>query len=196
MSTCLRCIIKKLWRPIAAVHVALCALLLAGCVDSAAPILHDAKPIFGQRARLHLYALRDGAAHEPDIATYRWNGSRYVIPRWRSANLSPFTIHDFEGNDSIVQSFSTKGEKAIEYALARKLADGVYLVIAIDENDADEATRAALCSKAKFSPCRIETREQLLAFARATAAKPQQSGGLAVLVGGRSLAAGTSPSLR
>jgi hypothetical protein len=182
-------------RPATAAAIALCALTLAGCIDSAAPILHDAKPVFGERARLHLYSLRDGAAHEPDSVTYRWNGFRYVIPRWRLANLSAFTIHDFEGNDAIVQSFSPKGEKAIEYALARKLADGVYLVIAIDENDADEATRAALCTKAKSSPCRIETRDQLLAFARATAAKPHRGGGLAVLVAGRQPSA-TPPSLR
>ncbi len=178
-------IVEKLRRPIAAACVVLGGLTLASCIDSTAPILDEGKPVFGPRARLHLYSLRDGAAHQPEITTFRWNGSRYVVPRWRLNDLGAFTMHDFEGSDAIVQSISAKGERTVEYALARKLAEGVYLVIAIDENDADEATRATFCTKAKSSPCRIETREQLFAFARATAAKPHQSGGLAVLVAGR-----------
>ena len=53
----------------------------------------------------------------------------------------------------------------------RKLAEGVYQVIAIDEDDADEPTRAAHCKHPGGAACRIETREQLFAFARATAAQ-------------------------
>lgn len=178
-------LVEKLRRSIAAAGLALGALTLTACVDSSAPILSDGKPIFGQQVYVHLYSLHDGAAHRPEVVTFRWNGARYVVPRWRLKDLSAFTFHDFEGSDAIVQSFNAKGERTIEYALARKLADGVYLVIAIDEDDADEATRASSCTKAKSSPCRIETRDQLLAFARATAAKPHPGGGLAVLVGGR-----------
>ena len=62
----------------------------------------------------------------------------------------------------------------------RKLADGVYQVIAIDEADADEATRAANCKHPGGIACRIETREQLFAFARATAARRKNDGGLAI----------------
>jgi hypothetical protein len=145
----------------------------------------ESKPVFGERVRLHLYSLRDGAAHQPEIATFRWNGSRYAVPRWRLNELDAFTIHDFEGSDSIVQSFKAKGERVVEYALARKLTEGVYLIVAIDENDADEITRAELCTKGKAFSCRIENRDQLLTFARATAAKPRQGGGLAVRVAGR-----------
>jgi len=161
---------------------ALAAVMLAGCIQSAAPILSDAKPVFGESVRVHLYSLSDGNAHRPEVVTFRWNGSRYVIPRWRLSDLAGFTWHDFEGNDAIVQSFSSKGEHAIEYALARKLADGTYLINAIDENDADEATRATNCTKTQFSACRIEKPDQLFAFARATAGKTHQRGGLAVVV--------------
>ena len=45
------------------------------------------------------------------------------------------------------------------------------MVIAIDEDDADEPTRAAHCKHPGGAACRIETREQLFAFARATAAQ-------------------------
>jgi hypothetical protein len=178
-------IVGKLRHPIAAASVVLGAFLLGGCVESAAPILAESKPVFGERVRLHLYSLRDGRARQPEIGTFHWTGSRYVVPRWRLNELDAFTFHDFEGNDAIVQSFKAKGERVIEYALARKLADGVYLIVAIDENDADEATRTALCTKGKSFSCRIESSDQLFTFARATAAKPRQAGGLAVLVAGR-----------
>ena len=62
----------------------------------------------------------------------------------------------------------------------RKLAEGVYQVIAIDEDDADAATRAAECKHPGGAACRIETREQLFTFARATAAKRKTDGGLAI----------------
>jgi hypothetical protein len=160
----------------------LAATALTGCIQSAAPILSGAKPDFGDSMRVHLYSLSDGAAHRPEVVTFRWNGSRYVVPRWRLSNLAGFTMHELEGNDFIVQSFSTKGERPVEYALAHKLADGTYLINAIDENDADEATRAAYCTKTKLSACQIETSEQLVAFARAAALKEHQRGGLAVVV--------------
>jgi hypothetical protein len=93
---------------------------------------------------------------------------------------SAITVHAFEGADRIVQSIRTG--RPVEYAIARKLADGTYLVVAIDENDADETTRTKFCGKDAGTACRIETRDQLLAFARATAAKPHSTGGLAVLM--------------
>ena len=177
-------IVEKHGRRISAPCVALLGFMLSACIDSTAPILSDGKPVFGEQVRFHLYSLYDGAAHQAQIVTFRWNGARYAVSGKRH-DVSDFTIHDFEGNDAIVQGISVKKGRTIEYALARKLADGTYLVIAIDENDADEPARATLCTKAKSSPCRIETRDQLLAFARATAAKPHQQGGLAVLVTGR-----------
>ena len=58
-------------------------------------------------------------------------------------------------------------------------------MLAIDESDADAPTRAAFCGKGDPkdpSSCRITTREQLIAFARATAARRRQNGGLAILL--------------
>jgi hypothetical protein len=174
-------VFEKLPQLIKGVLVTLCAATLAGCIQSGAPLLGDAKPIFGERVQVHLYNLDEKGAHRPEVVTFRWNGSRYVVPRWRLSNLAGFTSHEFEGNDAIVQSYSTKG--ITEYAVARKLADGTYQVNAIDENDADEATRTALCTKTRSAGCVVYTRDQLVAFARATAAKTHPRSGLAVLVG-------------
>ncbi len=95
-------------------------------------------------------------------------------------DVRAFTVHPFEGSDYIVQSRPARHPEHVEYALMRKLAEGVYQVIAIDEADADEATRAANCKHPGGVACRIETREQLFAFARATAARRKTDGGLAI----------------
>jgi hypothetical protein len=159
--------------------------LLAGCIDSVQPILTDAQPLLGERPRLEFYALREGAAHEPTAETFAWRGTRYVPTGGTAADVGDFTLHNFkgdafEGADLIVQSI--RSGKPAEYAIARKLAGGTYLVVAIDENDADEATRGKFCGHEAGAACRVATREAVLAFAHATAAKPHAAGGLAVLM--------------
>jgi hypothetical protein len=96
-------------------------------------------------------------------------------------DTAAFSVHPFEGDDFIIQSVPADKEKHIDYALMHKLLDGVYHVLPIDENDASEAVRKAGCRKTKDSTCRIETRAQLFALARATAAKRHADrGGLAL----------------
>ena len=63
-----------------------------------------------------------------------------------------------------------------------QLADGVYLVAVVDESDADEATQNKFCEKPPGTACRVNSREAVLAFARASAAKPHAGGGLALLM--------------
>lgn len=75
---------------------------------------------------------------------------------------------------------SNKEPNKTEYALLHKLVEGVFLARVIDEDDAVEQTRITLCTKSDKSSCRIQTREQLFAFARATAARQHQSGGLVI----------------
>jgi hypothetical protein len=85
-----------------------------------------------------------------------------------------------DGSDLIVQSI--RAAKPVEYGIARKLADGVYLLIAVDESDADAATQNRFCEKAATVACRVKSREAVLALARASAAKPRAGGGLALLM--------------
>jgi hypothetical protein len=159
--------------------VAICALL-AGCIDSATPILTDAQPFLGEAPHLQFYALHDGAAHEPTDQTFRWQDGRYVAQSGASNDIGDFTLHAFEGADLLVQSI--RSSLPAEYAIARKLADGTYLVFYVDETDADDATRRKFCSTENGAACRVSSREAVLALARATAAKPHADGGLAVLI--------------
>jgi hypothetical protein len=177
-------ILPKLGRGCVAALLALVGL--AGCVDSAAPLLGGAQPVLGPTVRIHGYSLSDGRASGPEVGNFRWDGARYRVVGRPTFDVAAFTAVPFGGNDLIVQTRSSRPQvKAIEYALARKLADGAYLLAAIDEADADAATRSKLCVKSAGSSCRIESSEALLAFARATAAKPDLKGSLAVVVGGR-----------
>jgi len=164
-----------------AAFAALCAASLSGCVDSVGPILTDSQPEFGPRLRLQFYSLRKGFAQEPEQANFSWNGALYAHAGGGMKDFSAFSVHPFEGGDYIVQEVPAKRPRITEYGLLHKIADGTYQVIAIDEDDADEPTRAAFCGKgdkADPSPCRITAREQLLAFARATAARQKTDGGL------------------
>jgi hypothetical protein len=163
-----------------AAFAAICALSLAGCIDSSGPILTDTQPVLGPRLNLQLYSLREGHAHDPERASFTWDGKLYVRSGGGMKDVSSFTVHPFEAGDTIIQSSQLRHPQIAEYALMRKLAEGVYQVIAIDEDDTDAATRAAECKHPDGAACRIETREQLFTFARATAAKRKTDGGLAI----------------
>ena len=166
---------------------ALLALLpLAGCVDSAAPLLTGAQPVFGPTARIHGYSLGESRTSGPEIGNFRWDGAQYRVVGRATFEVAAFTAVPLAGDDLIIQSRSSRPRiKGIEYALARKLADGVYSLAAIDEADADEETRKKFCIKGAGSSCRLETAEAALAFARATAAKPDPKRSLAIIVGDR-----------
>ena len=163
-----------------AAAAALCALSLSACVDSVGPILPDVQPLLGERVRLQFYTLRKGFAEEPEQANYKWNRGRYVHTSGGLRDVSAFSVHPFEGDSFIIQSVAVKRPRITEYAVGFKLTDGVFQVIGIDEDDADAATRSAHCKKVHHSSCRIETREQLFALARATAARRKGEGGLVI----------------
>jgi len=162
---------------------ALFALSLSGCVESSIQIMSDSQAMLGPHPRLQFYGLRDGIAREPEQATFKWNGSIYVRTGGGMREVDGFSIHPFENGNYIVQEVPAKRKHMFEYAVMRKLVDGVYQVIVIDEDDADEATRTARCGKGtKTDPasCRIQTRDQLFAFARATVARHRDAGGLVI----------------
>lgn len=165
---------------IIAVLVALCGLAQSGCIDSKDAILADAKPELGPTLNLQLYTLRDGHALDPERTRFKWDGKRYVRGGGGLKDIASFTLHPFEGGNSIVQSVSTRHPEHVEYALMHTLADGVYTVVVIDEDDAAADVRAAQCKHPGGVACRIETPEQLFTFARATAAKKKTNGGLAI----------------
>jgi hypothetical protein len=154
-------------------------LALGGCVQSDGPILNDGAQTFGQTLKLQLYGLRNGYARDPESVSFAWNGNHYARTGGGLRDVRGFTIHPFEGDDMIVQTVAGKPGAVTEFAVAHRLADGVWQVVPVDEADADAATRDANCKSSKTA-CVIGTRQQLLAFARATAAHRKNDGGLAI----------------
>jgi hypothetical protein len=169
----------------------LAPIALAGCVSSSEPILTDGKAILGERGQIHVFSAPRDGVRDVLRMQFHWNGSRYVAGRGSGA--SDFTVHPFEGRDLIVQRTPaliaqrtpSPVPRRTQYGLARKLNDGVYLLIPISEEDVDETTRARFCTRTQDVPCRISTPEQLFVFARATAAKEEDSGGIAIVVAER-----------
>ena len=161
-----------------AAGVALCVLSFSGCVDSSGPVLPGARALFGQQLRLQFYTLRNGAADEPEQATYKWDGTQYAHVSGGMDDVGSFSVHPFEGANLIVQTAAAKRPGVFEYAVAHRLADGVYQVIAIDEDDAGPALRARYCKRSGEASCRIASRRQLFAFARTTARRRKGQGGL------------------
>ena len=171
--------VRRAWR-LATIFLA--ASALSGCISATAPILTDAQAILGEQIEVHLFGNSKGGGPPHTVATFQWNGSRY-LPRGRSQqDFGDFTIHPYEGRDLIIQTRAMRAPQPTEFALARRLAERVYLIIPIHEDDADEATRERFCTKTQDASCRISTPEQLFVFARASAAKEDESSAIAVLV--------------
>ena len=162
-----------------AAAAALCALSLTGCVDSDGPILTDAQPLFGKDVRLQFYSLRKGFVDEPEQASFKWDGERYVHAGGGMTDVTAFTVHRFEGRAYIVQSAAAKRPNIIEYAVAHKLAEGVIQVTAIDEDDADGGHAYSANARRPMIRAAVSRHAaQLTAFARATDARQKSEGGL------------------
>jgi len=157
----------------------LLALGLTGCISAPREILGDARAILGERIQVHAFTAPRNGTRTYSTGTFEWSGSRYVR---RSGDFTDFTIHPYEGRDLIIQSQTSRGSTTIEFGLARRIAEGVYLILPIQEEDADEPTRERFCTKTQGASCRISTPEQLFVFARATAARDEDNGGVAVVV--------------
>ena len=169
------------WRVAVLAGLALILGTLGGCISSSGPILGDARAILGDRIQVHAFGPAKDGARDLTTGTFEWSGSRYLAVG-TAGDIADFTIHPYEGRDLIIQSRTRRGTRPIQYALARRIAEGVYLIIPISADDADEPTRERFCTKTEDAPCRITTPEQLFVFARATAARDEESGGIAVVL--------------
>ena len=159
------------------------ALVLSGCVESQTPLITDAKPLLGQQFEVHLYEdFVDGKATDFHTANYYWRDGQYVRGSGAARDAKRFVAQALAGNDFLLQS-SDDREKPYFYWIGRKLAVGVYMIFPLDETDAGDATRLAICGRHRPAGfCPIGTYDQLLTLARATAAKPVQKAALGVVL--------------
>ena len=158
------------------------ALALSACVESQVPLLTNAQPLLGQQFEVHLYEnFVDGKAGDFHTAAYQWKENNYVRGSGLARDAKRFVAQALAVNDFLLQP--TDSKNLFNYWIGRKLSVGVYLIIPLDEADADDATRTAVCGKDQPEGiCQVETYEQLLKMARATAAKPVRNAALGVVL--------------
>jgi hypothetical protein len=161
---------------------AIAALFLSACVQSEAPLITDAQPLLGQQFEVHLYEeFVDNKASGVHASTYQWKDGQYVRATGLARDARRFVAQPLAGNDFVIQSSDENG-KVFLYWLGRRLTPGVYQIFGINELDADEATRKAICGTQSGDICWVTTRDQLLTMARATAAKPPRNPALGVVL--------------
>lgn len=158
------------------------ALSLSACVESKMPLLTDVRPLLGQQFEVHLYEnFVDGKASDFHRSVYQWKDGQYVGSSGLARDAKRFVAQPLAANDFLLQS--TDSTNIFNYWLGRKLAVGVYLILPLDETDADDATRTAVCGKNQpEGTCRVASYDQLVTLAHATAAKPIRDAALAVVL--------------
>jgi hypothetical protein len=159
------------------------ALILAGCVQSEQPLLSDAKPLMGESFEAHFFEnFVDGKASVVHTAYYRWTDRRYMLVRGSNERVTSFTGVALDDENFVVEG-AVKENTAFNYWVARKMVDGVFLIVPVNETDSDDATRAAACTgKQAEGYCFVEKREELVKLAKATASKTLRDPTLGVIV--------------
>ena len=158
-------------------------LTLSACVESQMPLMTDTRPLLGQQFEVHLYEdFVDGKANDFHTSIYQWKDGQYVRRSGLARDAKRFVAQSLAANDFLIQS-TDDNEKLFYYWIGRKLSVGVYLIFPLDETDVDDATRNAMCGTNQPEGfCRIQTLDQLVTLARATAAKPVRNAALGVVL--------------
>ena len=144
------------------------AFVLSACVQSEKPLLAGSKPLLGTRFQLTLYQdFAEGKARSVKTSVFRWSDNHYALVSGNSSGVQYFVVQALDGGNLLIEA----DEHDHIYLLGRKLANGTFGIVPIDQNDVDEATRDRTCVTRNPVICMIGTRRQLDVFVRAAAAK-------------------------
>jgi hypothetical protein len=174
---------RRALKSILLVMAGLATVISAGCVQSEQQLFSNTKPLMGESFEAHFFEnFIDGKASVAHSAYYRWVENRYVIIRGSTDHVSSFTSVSLD-NDSFVVEGTIRAKPEFNYWVARKVVDGVFLIVPVNEADADEATRAAACTGKKAEGfCFVGKQEDLIKLAKATASKALVNPTLGVLI--------------
>ena len=166
-----------------AVFLLAAGLTLASCVVSEKPLLAEGEQMAGAHFTARLYrAFSNGASRERRTAIFQWRDGAYAKEPDGETSVVELVARKLGSDDYVVQG-AYPGKKVFQYWIARKLTEGAYLLFALDETSVPRATRDHLCVENR-SPdiCLLETREQLLDLAHATASRPAKDAEIAIIV--------------
>jgi hypothetical protein len=149
--------------------ILLAALLLAACVQSDKPLLTGTKPVLGDQFQLNLFDdFTDGKADTVRTAVFRWNASRYVLVSGDLLDVKYLVAQPLDDSNSLLQ---VGNDKEYAYLLSRKLAEGTYRILPVNEKDLDAAAQKQNCVTQQGDTCTIATRPQLDTFVHASLGK-------------------------
>ena len=117
--------------------VALLALGAGSCVISDKPLIVGSKPILGERFDAVLFRdFTEGAGYSSQKVGYRWIDGFYVRSSATGKYMVKFATESLPNNDLLVertQEDRPEGQaKLFTYFIARKVADGAYLIRALE----------------------------------------------------------------
>jgi hypothetical protein len=132
----------------------------------------------------------DKKANDFHSATYQWKDGEYLRASGLARDIRRFVVQPLSSNDFLIQATgdtdkqtSDPNERIFEYWIGRRLVEGVYLIFALDETDVDEATRHTICGDEKpVGICHIQSHDQLVILAHATAIQPVRESALGVIL--------------
>jgi hypothetical protein len=143
--------------------------MLAGCVQSETPLLTGTKPVLGEQFQLNLFDdFTDGNATTVKTAVFRWDASRYVRVSGELADVKFIAAQPLDDTNSLIEA---SDEKVYMYVLGRKLAEGTYRILPVNEKNLDAAGQKQSCVTVKGDICTIATRQQLDTLVRASLGK-------------------------
>jgi hypothetical protein len=147
----------------------LAGFMLAACVEAKTPLLAGTKPMFGEQFQLNLYQdFTDGKATAVKTAVFRWNATRYARVSGEMSGVKYVVVQSLDDTNLLIE---TTDEKDYVYLLGRKLAEGTYRILPVDENYVDAAAQKQLCVTQDRQTCTVATRAQLDAFVNAALGK-------------------------
>ena len=179
--------------------VALLALFSGSCVISDRPLVVGSKPILGERFDAVLFRdFTEGSGYSSQKVGYRWSDGFYVRRSASGKYMVRFAAEPISDTDLLVertQDDRPEGRpKLFTYFIARKVADGAYLIAPLNENDLSVSDREGICGKDQPEGfCAIKDHDQLVTSARATAGKTWRNTSVAVLTFGDELKAANVP---
>jgi hypothetical protein len=148
----------------------LSAFLLAACVQSKTPLLSGTKPMLGEQFQLNLFEdFSDGMAATVKTAVFRWSATHYVLVSGEPpSGVKSFVAEPLDADTFLIEA---SDDKVYAYLLGRKLAEGTYRILPVDEKYLDKTTQTRTCTTLNSETCTVATRKQLDTFVRASAAK-------------------------
>jgi hypothetical protein len=158
----------RLRSAVASLFPVIAAVVLSACVQSKTPLLTATKPLLGDQFQLNRYEdFTDGKADSVKLSVFRWNGTRYAYVSGAS-DVKSFVAEPLDADTFLLEAGD---DKVYAYLLARKLAEGTYRILPVDEKYLDAAAQKQNCATQDRETCVVETRQQLDTFVKASIGK-------------------------